>query len=297
MENAGALRASTRDQYRWAFGKHILTSGLADIRLDLIRREDVLELASMLVAKKYKKATVDAVVRTLRRCLNEAIESKLIQENPVRKIAATYKQAPVKKSGPRPLTHEQALRFLEVTREKWLVYYSLFFTAIQTGLRSGELNALKWQDISLTGRAIEVRRNFSHGQINTPKTEEGEREVDMSTALVTELKAHRQALRKVWLKKGKPMPDWVFPSPAGNILDMQNLKQRQFKAALKAAELPDIAFHSLRDTFATLLLMSGQRIEYVSAQLGHRNIKVTQDSYAKWQPGTNRGAMEVLPAL
>ena len=79
--------------------------------------------------------------------------------------------------------------------------------------------------------------------------------------------------------------------------DTHNLKNRQFKKIIQKAGLRSIPFHSLRDTFATLLLMANTPLSYISEQLGHRDPRVTVEHYAKWLPGSNREAMNALPDL
>ena len=296
VDNDKAYRASTRDAYRSVFKCHILKSGMADLRLDLIRRSDVLKLASGMANSNYAKQSIEGVISGLKACIREAMDDHPeLTVNPVFDVHRTYSQAPTMKTGPEPLSMEQTIAFLAKARELYPAHYPLFLTAVQTGMRSGEMKALKWTDLDFEARAIHVQRNFSHGQMNPPKTARGKRSVDMSRTLASCLQAYKSRLRQDWLKKDQSMPEWVFPSAKGNILCTE-LKRKPFKRVLREADLPNIRFHSLRDTFASLLLMAGEPVAYVSAQLGHSNPTITFASYAKWIPGVNREAVEALPS-
>ncbi len=285
----GAYRASTRDAYVWAFKKHVLPA-LGAFRLDQIRRTDVVALVTALVSKGYALDSISDVLRCLRRVLNEAVEDRLIQENPVRKMTPLYRGAPRKKKEANPLTREEMVEFLRSAKKLYCdkVPYYLCMTALHTGLRSGELVALKWEDIDFEAGWTEVKRNYSHGEMNAPKTATGHRFVDLSDFLMRELKSWRKTLQETWLAKGRQIPEWVFPNAAGNMLDIHNVKNRAFNRVLQDSEVKRVPFHGLRDTFATQLLMAGEPLTYVSAQLGHSDPRVTLAHYAKWLPGANR---------
>ncbi len=101
------------------------------------------------------------------------------------------------------------------------------------------------------------------------------------------------------MRKGtNEISQWVFASPRGSFLDMNNVKQRYFKRVLRKAGLRDIRFHDLRHTFASQLLCNGANILYVSQQLGHANPQITMTIYSHWIPNDNqREAMNRLPSL
>jgi integrase len=88
----------------------------------------------------------------------------------------------------------------------------------------------------------------------------------------------RRQQRARWLKKGKPMPEWVFPSLEGTALEERNVRH-VFTRMLEKAELRRIRLHDLRHTFASLLLQHGESVVYVKEQLGHGSIQITVDTY------------------
>ena len=299
VSNPGAVRNSTRDHYRWAFETHILRSQLAKLRLDEVEKQDLKHYIADLVTRGYAKDTIDGIVRSLRKIFNQAIDDEHITKSPVKKLGEIYRQAPVKSDEIDPYSQEEVVLFLSTAKTLYpRDYYFLFLTALHTGLREGELKALKWDDdVDFENRRIHVSRNYSHGQMNPPKTRRGKRSVDMSDFLSSELQLWKRELKKYWLAKGhNEIPEWTFPNRKGNMTDTHNLKNRQYRKVIEKAGLRHIPFHCLRDTFATLLLMANTHLSYISEQLGHRDPRVTVDHYAKWLPGSNREAMNTLPS-
>jgi integrase len=86
-----------------------------------------------------------------------------------------------------------------------------------------------------------------------------------------------------WLKKGEPMPAWIFPSPKGTALEERNVRT-VFVRLLAKADMRQICIHDLRHTYSPLLLQTGAPITYVSQQPGHRDASITLRVYAHWLP-------------
>ena len=98
-----------------------------------------------------------------------------------------------------------------------------------------------------------------------------------STQLFATLLEWRRQQRARWLKKGKPVPAWVFPSLEGTALEERNVRH-VFTRMLEKAELRRIRIHDLRHTFASLLLQQGESVVYVNEQLGRGSILITVDT-------------------
>jgi integrase len=161
----------------------------------------------------------------------------------------------------------QLSRFLAAAREKLNHYYALVFIMSRTGLRIGEALVLQWADLDFEAKEIRVERAISNtGVIDTPKSGHG-RTVDMSAAVRNVLRGQRANLAEAWLKRKPEMdgnaelepsgePPWVFPSDAWTPMDHSNVG-KAFRRALKAAGLPGhFSPHSLRHTYASLLVAS-----------------------------------------
>jgi integrase len=97
------------------------------------------------------------------------------------------------------------------------------------------------------------------------------------------------------LLPGHPGVRWVYDLPVTPLdaaLDAQNIVNRHFKPLLKRAGLPDIRWHDLRHTYATLLLAQGTHPTYVQKSLGHASVQLTLDRYSHWMPSMGRNTAE-----
>jgi integrase len=162
---------------------------------------------------------------------------------------------------------------------------------VYAGPRRGELAALQWDDIDDGagdhGR-IWIRRAISGGKISTPKTKSSIRMVDVPAAVLTALKSYRRTCQDA---KGK---DYLFRTSAGTPIDPDNLSKRLFAAVAQRAKLPALGLHTLRHTFASLLIAQGESIKYVSRQMGHASIQITADTYGHLFRETSIAAMRRL---
>jgi len=154
------------------------------------------------------------------------------------------------------------------------LWQAIIATAALTGMRQGEVIALRWGDVDLAKRQITVRRSYSEGRLSEqPKTAAGAHTIDIGKDLA--------AILKRWKLKCPRSPIGLcFPSPKGRHLDAGQLTRAAFKPALKAAGLRPVRFHDLRHGFASALLLSGVDLVRVSKVLGHASPVVTMSIYA-----------------
>ena len=168
----------------------------------------------------------------------------------------------------------------------------------------GELLGLAWGDIDFEANLIEVRRSYSHGHFDTPKSHKS-RFVDMSDQLRRTLLEHREALKERFKsqlptvlvpgrRKTETAIQLAFPSRDGGPMDGDNLRRRVFYKLLEIADVPRFRFHDIRHTYASLLLQQGESLHYVKEQLGHASIQTTVDVYGHLDPGSNRNAVNRL---
>jgi integrase len=168
----------------------------------------------------------------------------------------------------------------------------LFRMAIETGMRQGELLALRWDDIDWRSGRVYVRNSFRKGMESAPKTAASLRSIGLTATLL-------QALKR-W-KIGCPQPPnglgLVFPNTQGGFEHHYNLLRRGFFPALRRAGLRRIRFHDLRHTCASLLLASGVNIKQVQAQLGHASVSITLDVYSHFLPDAESPGVQVFEEL
>jgi integrase len=168
-------------------------------------------------------------------------------------------------------TVEQARSFLKTVRGDRLE--ALYVLAITTGMRQGELLGLRWRDVDLERRRLQLVRQL--------KTRQSRRAVVLPELAVTALVGHRdrQAVEREQQGVGEEQ-GLVFTNTVGGPLDPHNLRERSFFPLLHRAGLPRIRFHDLRHSCATLLLSEGVHPKIVSDLLGHSQIGITLDLYS-----------------
>ncbi len=158
-------------------------------------------------------------------------------------------------------------------------------------MRQGELLALRWGDVDLNEGVIRIRRTLvrSGGQISLgePKTKGSRRPVHLTGAAVDVLKTHLEQQLEDIKQLGDLYYDhgFVFTSKVGTLINPSNLRRRSFAPLLQRAGLPQIRFHDLRNTCATLLLSRNLHPKYVQELLGHATVAITLDTYSHMIPG------------
>ena len=263
------------------------------MRLDRLSRDAIKNMFVELAEQNLSAGTLKNVLIVLRSLLNGAIEDKIITTNPAAKLGRF-----IPKDEDRfevsPLTQDELQKFLNATQRTCPDQYPLFLTLARTGMRVGEVVALKWGDVQFgedendRNRFIFVRRNWVAKKYGKPKSGK-ERRVDLSRQLRRVLLDLRdQRSLKAYLAGQTSIADeLVFPSEAGTPLDGSNVYSRYFLPAVEASGLRHFRIHDLRHGFASLLIQDGASLAYVRDQLGHSSIQVTVDLYGHLVPSAN----------
>jgi integrase len=161
---------------------------------------------------------------------------------------------------------------------------TLYLTAAMTGLRRGELLALRWQDVDWESGVVRVRRTFSRGQFGTPKSRRSSRAVPLAARVIAALKEHKQRSRF------QEDIDLVFAHPQiGQVLDPSKVRKR-FQATARRAGLRPVRFHDLRHTFGTRMAAAGAPLRAIQEWMGHSDQRTTL-IYADYAPDLTQGAM------
>jgi integrase len=246
-------------------------------------------------AAKLAPRSVLHIHRTLSKALKQATDDGLIPRN----AAAPVKPPRPRREEIRPLNREQVRAFFEAASEDRLE--ALYVVAVTAGLRRGELQGLKWEDVDLEARVLQVRRTLSEpsgGYIfEAPKSGKG-RQIRLTQKATTALTRHRKRQLEERMKRGDLWEDHelVFPSTVGTPISGGNLN-RAFKAMLKRAGLPkSTRFHDLRHTCATLLLRQGVNPKFVQELLGHADISLTLNIYSHVLPDMGDAAAGAMDA-
>jgi len=166
-------------------------------------------------------------------------------------------------------------------------YYALFLTAVSTGMRLGELLGLQWGDLDPTKKIIQVRRTLYKGSYYVPKTKLSKRAIDVGDQLLVTLQGIE---RERFGSTAAPVDAPMFTTPDGVLIDPDNLRHRIWLPTLAKAKLRHVVIHSLRHTYASLLISQGENPKYIQTQLGHSSIKLTMDTYGHLFPREKRQA-------
>jgi len=168
--------------------------------------------------------------------------------------------------------------------------HALYLTAAMTGMREGELVALRWRDVDWSASVIRVRRSYTRGRLGTPKSKRSSRAVPMADRLGGELDRHFTRS----LYRGDDHLVFCHPQ-TGEPYDASQIRKR-FYAAMNAAGLGHrcgreggITFHSLRHTFGTRMAAAGVPMRTLQEWMGHRNLATTE-IYADYAPDPAYGA-------
>jgi integrase len=277
----GTVRHSTYVRYEGLVRNHISPT-LGQIKLPKLSPVHVRGL----YRDKLEGGLSPRSVNYIHVCLHKALKQAVMDGMVPRNVAEAVKAPQVHCKEATPLSPEQVRVLLVAAHEDRLE--ALFVIALHTGLRRGELLALKWTDVDLeTGRLSVQRSLAADGKFNPPKRKSSRRTVRLTTAAAEALKKHRAAQNEERLRRGSLWEDHdlVFPNQIGKPMNGGNLYHRVWNPLLRRANLPQtFTFHSLRHTFATTLLRQNVNPKIVQEALGHATIVQTMDTYSHVMP-------------
>jgi integrase len=246
-----------------AFGKR---------RLDPIGPADVEAFKARKLKEGQAAKSVNNHLCVLRKLLNLAVEWGELPHAPC------VKPLRVPHADFQFLTFEETERFLRAAAPEWKAFLT---TALKTGLRVGELLALRWEDLDLVAGRLVVRRTLWRDQEGTPKGGRT-REVPLSDEAVAVLKAHRHL-----------QGPYVFCEADGTRLTHTRVKDVVPRACTRAGLAKRLTTHDLRHTFASHLVMRGVALKAVQELLGHATIDMTM-RYAHLSPDVKGDAVQLL---
>lgn len=307
------LKPTTRKGYSDLVNAYV-TPHIGDVRLcdltsgQLVRLYDTLRSSGRIrkakdgSAQGLSERTVHAVHVVLTSALGHASESGLIEVNPTTQLpkrARPKASSGARKKEIKAWSAKQARSFLAASADDRLGALCEF--ALATGLRRGELVALRWTDVDLERSVVTVRRNaVTVGyavEEGTPKSSRA-RTVDIDPGTVAMLRAHRKSQLEDQLRWGDAWAGdgLLFTREDGSPLHPQTVRLVIGRLA-KAAGVPDIGTHGLRHTHAVLGLLAGVPVKVMSERLGHASIQITIDLYQHVLPGMQADAAAAISGL
>jgi integrase len=267
-----------RSSYERAVQALRALDGLDSFRVHEIRASDVEDRIAQIARRAPRQAAI--ALQLLKRVLRSA------QDRGHRIDAGVFAIDPPRheEREPRFLTWMEVEHLASHCAEPRLVVF-----AALTGLRQGEVFALRRADLDVPGRVVRVERSSRAGAVTRTKTG-GKRAVYLSL-IASEAASEQLAFRSAGAL------DLVFPSPAGAMWRKDNFMARVFRPAVRRAGLDGLTFHDLRHTAASLMIAAGVPPMIVAEQLGHRDARLVLQRYGHLYPGASAHAARALDAF
>lgn len=272
------VKATTREDYEQVCQARIVPY-LGSTRLDALH-PPIIRRWMRNLSNQYAPNTVRNAFVVLRAALQVAVNERMLKFNPTDGI----KPPGGAQRESYALTAEEAQRLLTAVEGHRL--YALYFVALVSGMREGELIGLRWPNVDLGQREIRIREQVqlikNRPQHVPPKSKESVRDIPIDDDISAVLQQHWEYQQE---ERGRMEEEWheqllVFPSMVGTPLRARNLI-RHFKTALRRAGLPEnLRFHDLRHSAGSLMLADGVPLTDVSKILGHSSVAVTASIYA-----------------
>ncbi|MGE4296180.1 MAG: tyrosine-type recombinase/integrase [Campylobacterales bacterium] len=269
--NTHQRKESTQREYQRCFELYIVPA-FGRMPLAGVRPLDLNAWQSRLLKQGLAPSTVRNARAVLRGIMVDAFMNELIDRNPFERVRAPR----LMPHDVRPFTKEE-VELLVGEAGGW--FGRFLRVAFFTGLRTGELLGLKWEDVNWQSGYLCVRRGMRDGVLSEPKTAGSVREVELSPSVV-------HALKTQWQETGLKQAGFVFLTEAGTPhRATNNIIVRQWRPLLKRLGLEYRELYQTRHTFASLMIAGGTDVVTVARLLGHKTTRMTLERYARFVPG------------
>lgn len=281
------LKPKSFEKYEGIYRNYIKESDIGALKLKDLRATHLQRYYNKLQEIK-PISTIKGLNTRLKPCLAEAEKQGYIQKNYCKMVTIPRDN---KSKEIKVLSLLEQIKFLEAIKNHKLEM--LFLIALSTGLRLGELLALKWTDIDLKSGNLTVNRTIQRvtqiSQDGTrtsklieqdPKTKNGNRTIPIPKDILLKLKLHKkeQSKHKLYVGEVYSNKNYVFADELGKPIDDKR-PGRNLKTILKSIDIEPIKFHALRHTYATRLFEAKVPPKTVQVLMGHYDISITMDIY------------------
>lgn len=303
------LKPSSFERYEGLYKNYILNSSIGSIKLKDLKTSHIQTYYNSLVLEKDKSPST---IKTINKCLKSSL-SQALKEGYILKNHCLYITLPKEHDN---LNNSDIIRVFTIEEQKLFMNAALksnngliYIFALGTGLRLGELLALRWSDINLKEKTISITKTIKetytfdknekrHYAIieQPPKTASSIRKIPLNDNLIDLLQNHR---KEQLLSRNENIDIYfddylVFCAPSGVYLNSSNVR-KSFKRILKKCNLSsDFRIHDLRHTFATRLFEKGVAPKTVQSFLGHSNVQTTLNIYTHVMKDTKSEAINTL---
>lgn len=282
------LALNTLSDYKVRIETHIIPY-MGNMQLTKIQVLDVQNFYYHLIKNGLKPVSAKRVILVLNKCLTYAQKMNIIKTVPCN--IEYVKESKEKKL--KVWTEDQLIYFLNQIKGTYL-YYPILFASF-TGMRIGEICGLRYKNIDFKNSRIKVCEQILNDKINKGlvhtdilKTSKSNRTITIPNLLLQEILINKSP--------NATDNDFVILSRKGEMCNPRNLSMDFTKKIAKYSTpkeddtlnehmfLPQITFHDLRHTHATILLLHGENIKVISERLGHESVKITLDTYSHVLP-------------
>ena len=311
IETKNELRSSTRSNYVYNYNRYV-RKGFGKKRISDIRYSDVLFFYNALLQKGLSMSTVETVHGLLHPTFQMAVRDNVIRNNPSDNVMAELKKKQKGRPEPRrALTYEQQRAFLDyLDRPEYIRWKPMFTVMFGTGVRVGELIALRWDDIDFDDNKLSIRHDITYCprvehdskceyKIEDPKTEAGKRDIPLlekvKEALLEEKRYQEETGNHCVMELGG-FSGFIFSNRFGNFFNQQSINREikrivndhnareQVNARREGRQplmIPSFSCHITRHTFCTRLCENETNIKVIQTIMGHKDIQTTLDIYAE----------------
>ncbi|RJS61754.1 site-specific integrase [Bacillus sp. PK3_68] len=276
------IKESTFKTYNWLIGRYIIPY-LGHLEISKITPMDIQKFYNELINKDIlSRENVQKIHSLINDSLNKAERWELVKRN----VASLVDRPRAFKNELKVWDIEEVKSFLTAAQSSR--YYIAFLLALTTGMRQGEILALRWKDLDFISNTVSIRQTLSHtGNKIIPgaKTRSGLRSITLPLETMSALSKQKKIVQ--YEKRIADLiyndHDLIVCTNVGTPCSPRNLL-RSFYSLTKKANVTRIRFHDLRHTHATLLLKEGIHPKVVAERLGHSNIRITLDTYSHVLP-------------
>lgn len=280
-----SVKQKTFDQYETILRTHIIPD-IGDIRLADLKTMHIQRIINKMHDSGLSHRTIEVMKIVMHAALKQAQRNKLVGENVCENVVLPRKQP----KRIRVLNEDEQTKLIAALKDNYIGRGLLF--ALYTGMRRGEVLALKWSDydknektISITKALSRVRTYNKDGNktmltVTTPKTDTSIRTVPLIDKAVELLAEHKRKQERYMELVGDYYTDndLIFSSSRGDYLDPGNFN-RKLNKTVKKIGIAQISPHALRHSFATRGLEAEVSLKAMQELLGHSSITVTGDIY------------------
>jgi len=256
------IKTSTLEDYRYTMNRYVLPE-FGNRPIALINYLEIKKFVSNLTCSHKRKNNVLVPMRSV---FKHAFLSEIIDKNPMDRI----KNLKIEKPDIHPLSMEEVRKVLESVSSR---YRNFFIVAFFTGMRFGEMAALKWRNVDFRLGVIKVRETRVLGEEGRPKTKKSSRDIKM---LAPVIEAMRDQMKET---VGKTEAGYVFLNQYGKPVEPMPTNFHVWKPALKKAGLEPRPLYQTRHTFATLMLDAGEHPGWVQKMMGHETMQMIYEKY------------------